>query len=155
MTRGYKNKALTGFSMACVLQVAAGRRPRRITPVQAAGAAPDRNCIPLYELRSGSIRSGFAEGSSLRPGLRFACTGLSKSDAFRRQLAVHKKYFVTLLIIRILDEHNFKTRLFGNFARQGTPVNRKPVQITTKTSSRFHLMNVLTDIRNCFKTVFY
>jgi hypothetical protein len=76
----------------------AGRRRKASkadNPVQAAGAARGCNCIPLYELRSSSTRSGVAERCSLYPELRLRPgTGLSKSDAFRRQLAVYKKYCV-------------------------------------------------------------
>jgi hypothetical protein len=50
----------------------------------------------LPELRRSSTPYGVVkERDAPYPALRFACTGLSKSDAFRRPLVSHKKSCVT------------------------------------------------------------
>jgi hypothetical protein len=85
----------------CALQVDAGRRPRWITPCKRS-AARGMGYLSGSELRSSSTRSGVVETrciASLQPrAAPAACTGLSESDAFRRQPEVQKKSCVTLII---------------------------------------------------------
>jgi hypothetical protein len=84
-------------STFCALQVDAGRRPRWITPCKPQAQLGDMDNPPISELRSSSTLYEVAAGvaPSLPRAAPAACTGLSKSDAFRRQFEVHKKYYVT------------------------------------------------------------
>jgi hypothetical protein len=81
----------------CALQVDAGRRPRWITPCKRS-VARGMGYLSGSELRSSSTRSGVVETrciTSLPRAAPVACTGLSESDAFRRQPEVQKKSCVT------------------------------------------------------------
>jgi hypothetical protein len=78
-------------STFCALQVDAGRRLIWITPCKPQAQLGVETAPSLPELRSSSTHYGVeGEICTSYPELRFACTGLSKSDAFRRQLAMHK-----------------------------------------------------------------
>jgi hypothetical protein len=72
----------------CALQVDAGRSPKWITPCKRSAARGMDGSLVL-ELRSCSTRYGIVETRCIA-SLPAACTGLSKSDAFRRQPEVHK-----------------------------------------------------------------
>jgi hypothetical protein len=76
----------------CALQVDAGRRQIWITPCKPQAQLGVETVPSLPELRSSSTRYG-VEGAICMPypELRFACTGLSTSDAFRHQIASVKQ----------------------------------------------------------------